>query len=81
MTLKHGTVHAEVDAMLKLPYQKKKKRISLAVYTTNRSGTLLCMSKCCKNCLKSIDIIAKRKNYIVNRIYYIDEKGLLNIMA
>jgi hypothetical protein len=31
------------------------------------------MSKCCQNSLKSIDIIAKRKNYIVNRIY-IDEK-------
>lgn len=78
MTLKHGTVHAEVDAMLKLPYQKKKKQISLAVYTTNRMGTALCMSKCCKNCLKSIDIIAKRKNYIVKQIYYIDEKGMLS---
>jgi deoxycytidylate deaminase len=80
MTLSHGTVHAEVDAMLKLPYQKKKKQISLAVYTTNRSGTTLCMSKCCQNCLKSIDIIAKRKNYIVKQIYYIDEKGLLNVI-
>jgi hypothetical protein len=80
MTLKHGTVHAEVDAMLKLPYQKKKKRISLAIYTTNRLGNTLCMSKCCQNCLKSIGIIAKRKNYIVNRIYYIDEKGMLSII-
>ena len=77
MTLIHGTIHAEVDAMLKLPYQKKKKRITLAVFTTNRQGTSLCMSKCCQNCLKSIDIIAKRKNYIVKHIYYIDEKGLL----
>jgi hypothetical protein len=81
MTLNHGTIHAEVDAMLKLPYQKKKTKISLAVYTTNRDGTKLCMSKCCQNCLKSIDIIAKKKNYIVKRIYYIDEKGELKIMA
>jgi len=80
MTLKHGTVHAEVDAMLKLPYQKRKKQISIAVYTTNRKGTALCMSKCCQNCLKSIDIIAKRKNYIVNKIYYIDKKELLKLI-
>jgi hypothetical protein len=77
MTLNHGTVHAEVDAMLKLPYQKKKKRITLAVFTTNRDGSILRMSKCCDNCLKSIDIISKRKNYIIKDIYYIDEDGLL----
>lgn len=80
MTLDHGTIHAEVDAMLKLPYQKKIKRINLAVFTTNRDGTILRMSKCCRNCLKSIDVIAKKKNYIVNRIYYIDEEGLLKII-
>lgn len=80
MTLNHGTIHAEVDAMLKLPYQKKTKRINLAVFTTNRHGTILRMSKCCHNCLKSIDVIAKKKNYIVNRIYYIDEEGLLKII-
>jgi deoxycytidylate deaminase len=80
MTLNHGTIHAEVDAMLKLPYQKKTKRISLAVFTTNRDGTILRMSKCCQNCLKSINVIAKRKNYIINRIYYIDEDGQLKII-
>lgn len=80
MTLNHGTIHAEVDAMLKLPYQKKMKRISLAVFTTNRDGTILRMSKCCQNCLKSINVIAKRKNYIINRIYYIDEEGELKII-
>jgi len=63
-----------------LPYQKKMKRINLAVFTTNRDGTILRMSKCCSNCLKSIDIIAKRKNYIVDKIYYIDEDGLLKII-
>jgi deoxycytidylate deaminase len=80
MTLNHGTIHAEVDAMLKLPYQKKVKRINLAVFTTNRDGTTLRTSKCCQNCLKSIDIIAKRKNYIVNRIYYINEEGNLKLI-
>ena len=80
MTMDHGTVHAEVDVMLKLPYQKKMKHINLAVFTTNRDGTILRMSKCCSNCLKSIDIIAKRKNYIVDKIYYIDDEGLLKII-
>ena len=80
MNLNHGTIHAEVDAMLKLPYQKKTKRISLAVFTTNRDGSILRMSKCCQNCLKSIDIIAKRKNYIIKDIYYIDEEGQIQII-
>ena len=80
MTLNHGTIHAEVDAMLKLPYQKKEKQISLAVFTTNKEGTILRMSKCCNNCLKSIQLISKRKNYNVKHIYYIDEAGQLQLI-
>jgi hypothetical protein len=80
MTLDHGTIHAEVDAMLKLPYQKKEKKISLAVFTTNKDGTILRMSKCCDHCLKSIQVIAKRKHYKIKHIYYIDEMGLLKII-
>ncbi len=80
MSLKHHTVHAEVDAMLKLPIQKNKKKINLAVFTTNKEGTILRMSKCCDNCLKSIHLISKRKNYIIHKIYYIDENGNLDII-
>ncbi len=85
MSLKHHTIHAEVDAMLKLPIQKnnnkkKNKKINLAVFTTNKEGTILRMSKCCDNCLKSIHLISKRKNYIIDKIYYIDENGNLNII-
>jgi len=80
MSLKHHTVHAEVDAMLKLPIQKNKKKINLAVFTTNKEGTILRMSKCCDNCLKSIYLISKRKNYIIHKIYYIDENGNLDII-
>ena len=80
MSLKHHTVHAEVDAMLKLPIQKNKKKINLAVFTTNKEGTILRMSKCCDNCLKSIQIISKKKNYIIQKIYYIDENGNLDII-
>ena len=80
MTLSHGTIHAEVDAMLKLPYQKNKKRISLAVFTTNKEGTILRMSKCCDHCLISIHIIAAKKNYIIKNIYYINEEGEMKII-
>lgn len=76
-TLKHGTIHAEVDALLKLPQQSKPKKISLCVFTTNKEGSILRMSKCCENCEKSIRILSKKKNYIIKNIYYIDEDGLL----
>lgn len=72
MSLKHGTLHAEVDALLKLPIQKKTKTIILAVYRTNKHGDKLTSSKCCKNCEKSIEIICKRKNYQIKDIYYIN---------
>ena len=75
--MKHGTIHAEIDALLKLPHQHKVKKISLCVFTTNKEGTILRMSKCCENCEKSIFIISKKKNYIIKNIYYIDENGYL----
>lgn len=80
MTLQHGTVHAEVDVMLKLPIQKKKKIINLAVFTTNKTGEKIIMSKCCNNCLRSINIIAEKKNYIVKKIFYINENNDLDII-
>jgi hypothetical protein len=80
MTLQHGTVHAEVDVMLKLPIQKKTKIINLAVFTTNKTGEKLIMSKCCNNCLRSINIIAVKKNYIVKKIFYINENNELDII-
>ena len=79
MTMNHGTVHAEVDALIKLPPAKKRKKIiNLAVYTTSRDGSKLLMSKCCNNCIKSIRVISKRKKYIVKHIYYINEMGNLS---
>lgn len=76
-TQNHGTIHAEIDALLKLPKQKKLTTINLAVLTTNKVGNRLITSRCCNNCIRSIDIISKKKNYIVKNIYYIDENGKL----
>lgn len=78
--MKHGTIHAEVDALLKLPYQCIPKKISLGVFTTNKEGSVLRMSKCCINCEKSIRIICKKKNYILKKVYYIDEDGHLQTL-
>jgi deoxycytidylate deaminase len=79
-TLNHGTIHAEIDALLKLPQQSKPKKISLCVFTTNKEGSILRMSKCCENCEKSIYILSKKKNYIIKKVYYIDEDGQLQTM-
>lgn len=80
MSMTHKTIHAEVDAMLKLPKQKKKKNIILCVFTTSKYGDKLITSKCCCNCIKSIQCISNKKNYIVKKIYCIDEKRNLITM-
>jgi thiamine pyrophosphokinase len=76
--MNHGTIHAEVDAMLKLPKQQNKTDITLCVFTTNKHGSILRMSMCCDHCIKSIKIIGNKKNYVVKKIYYINEDGELS---
>lgn len=78
--LNHGTIHAEVDALLKLPVQSKPTKIVLCVFNTNKQGNVLRLSKCCKHCEQSIQILSKKKNYIVKKIYYIDAYGELQIL-
>ena len=78
--LHHGTIHAEVDALMKLPRQKKPKKIFLCVFKTNKKGNILGEGKCCKNCETSISILSKKKNYIVKKIYYIDSLGDIQIL-
>ena len=71
----NNTIHAEVDALLKLKTVKKQEKINIAVFRTNKQGNKLMMSKCCNNCEKSIKLICKRKNYKINKIYYVDEQS------
>jgi len=65
--LHHGTIHAEVDALMKLPRQNKPTKIFLCVFKTNKEGNALGLSKCCKHCETSISILSKKKNYIVKK--------------
>ena len=76
-TLQHGTCHAEVDAMLKLPKQRKNKKIILCVFTTNKEANKLITSECCENCKKSIKLISKKKNYTIQKIYCFDKNNKL----
>lgn len=72
---KNGTIHAEVDALLKLEYQSTLKKVDILVFRTNRMGKKLMNAKPCKNCISQILRIFKKKNYKTSRIYYTNEIG------
>ena len=67
----YESVHAEIDAMNKLKYNKSKKlkKINLFVFRVNNDGCLR-NAKCCNNCQKDIYYIAKIKGYNIKNIYY-----------
>jgi deoxycytidylate deaminase len=63
------TIHAEHDAINKLPYTKKKMTINLLVVRFTKNNKL-CMSKPCDQCINNIHNLAPKKGYIVKNIYY-----------
>jgi cytidine deaminase len=63
------TIHAEHDAVNKLPYTKKKKTINMLVVRFTKNNKL-CMSKPCEQCIENIHKFAPKKGYIVKNIYY-----------
>lgn len=74
----HKTIHAEIDAIIKLNHNKKKtERINIIVLTTNKKGDKLIKSECCNNCIHSLFIMSSKKNYIINKIYYMNDKSEL----
>ena len=59
---------------------KKKCPINIIVFRTNNKGDKLMMAKPCQNCLTTIDITLKKKNYNLKKLIYSDENGnLVNI--
>lgn len=72
---KFNTIHAEVDAANKLPFQQKKVTVDFLVCRINNNGTKFLMAKSCNNCVKTINYILKKKNYKLNRIYYTNQEG------
>ena len=72
-----STVHAEVDALFKYKNINKRKLndkcIDIIVIRTNKNMKLI-NSKPCLNCLNII------KKFKINKIYYSDENGNINIL-
>ena len=74
---KLGTIHAEVNAINKLRFwkKKKKKKVVLFVFRTNKNGNLLTMAKPCSSCMKYIKYKLPHKGYKLYKIYYTDFLG------
>jgi hypothetical protein len=72
------TIHAEHNAIYKLPYNHKKRRkvIDIIVFRTNKKGNSLLMSKSCQNCLTHLERGIINKNYKLRDFYYTDKNTL-----
>jgi hypothetical protein len=70
-------LHAEMDALRKLPFIPKKNRkieINLLVIRVDKHG-LIKNSEPCFMCIKHMDRLTKTTAYKLNDIYYSDENG------
>jgi len=65
---KNSMIHAEVDAINKLFYVKKKKYISMLIIRFNKNNDLL-ISLPCQLCISYMCKL-KHNNYILSNIYY-----------
>jgi len=67
-----ATIHAEHFAINKLkprPKNKKLYKINIVVIKVSNTG-LIGMSKPCKHCVDNLQILANRKGYIIDSIYF-----------
>jgi len=69
------TVHAEVDASMKLKISTKQKKVYLLVLRTNRRGDCLMMAKPCMNCIRKSTKLITDKGYKLKGILYSNECG------
>lgn len=72
-----GTIHAEANAIMKLPTLPRKsrlKRVDLLVIRTSRDGTMGC-SKPCVNCMNFMKQKLPEKGYTLNRVYFSNKEG------
>jgi cytidine deaminase len=67
------SIHAEHDAINKLPYSRKKQEINMLVIRF--SDKKLSMSKPCKKCINMMINLFPKKGYIIKKIYYSDQNG------
>lgn len=74
---KFNSIHAEVDAVSKLKYSEKIKKVNLLVFRINKNKKELCNAKPCQNCIHCIKYFMKKKNYRLkaNKCWYTNENG------
>jgi len=73
------TIHAEIDALNKLPTLKnkeKKEKINMLVCRFSK-GFKLGNSKPCFSCVKKMCIDFPKKGYILQKIYYSNDDGTI----
>lgn len=69
------TIHAEANAINKLPFSRKKQKINILVIRFTKCSKQLCMSRPCSSCIHMMNDIAPKKGYIIKNIYYSDMIG------
>ena len=70
------SIHAEHDAINKLPYSRKKKSIDMLVVRFANNN--LTISKPCKKCINMMCNMFPNKGYCVKNIYYSTIDGSIN---
>lgn len=74
-----GSVHAEDDAIDKLPTLPRKRRlrkVDLLVIRANAGGTVG-NSKPCITCIRALESKLPKKGYILDTVYYTDRGGVI----
>lgn len=68
------TIHAEHDAINKLPIirNKKLKKVSILIIKTSNTG-VLGNSKPCYHCIQKMKNMMPKKGYRMDNVYYTDE--------
>ncbi len=71
------TIHAEHDAINKLPTNNKRlKSVNILVIRISNTG-ILGMSKPCENCIKLMNTLPQQKGYKINKVFYSDSFGII----
>ena len=74
---KLNSIHAEHDSINKLPYYRRQRSfcsiniLVIRLTKTNKLG----MSRPCQNCIKNMNILPRKKGYIIKDVYYSDSEG------
>jgi len=73
------TIHAEHDAINKLPIiknKKKLKKINILIIKTSPTG-LLGNSKPCYHCIQKMLHLLPKRGYKMDDVYYTDKEGMI----